>query len=193
MNIAKYFHYNTETLPFTVLGIMLIFIGKSSSTCRSHRTRSRSSLMWSHRRWQWTQCSRAASVESATASSASGSPRRRCLTSLPEWMGSSAGMSASALAATMCRAGLRSSSERLDQCSLSSSEGPWGSSILMTPWTQFPLTVSAGSGVWWLLVSSTTMRESFSQVTDRFLVSSLSVRYPCSCSQFSSHSCSSTP
>lgn len=27
MNIAKYFHYNTETLPFTVLGIMLIFIG----------------------------------------------------------------------------------------------------------------------------------------------------------------------
>ena len=27
MNIAKYFHYNTETLPFTVLGVMLIFIG----------------------------------------------------------------------------------------------------------------------------------------------------------------------
>ena len=27
MNIAKYFHYNTETLPITVLGIMLIFIG----------------------------------------------------------------------------------------------------------------------------------------------------------------------
>ena len=27
MNIAQYFHYNTETLPFTVLGIMLIFIG----------------------------------------------------------------------------------------------------------------------------------------------------------------------
>lgn len=27
LNIGKYFHYNTETLPFTVLGIMLIFIG----------------------------------------------------------------------------------------------------------------------------------------------------------------------
>ena len=27
INIAKYFHYNSETLPFTVLGIMLIFIG----------------------------------------------------------------------------------------------------------------------------------------------------------------------
>mmetsp|Transcript_17468 Transcript_17468/g.26921 ORF Transcript_17468/g.26921 Transcript_17468/m.26921 type:complete len:241 (+) Transcript_17468:1748-2470(+) len=27
MNISKYFHYNTETLPFTVLGVMLIFIG----------------------------------------------------------------------------------------------------------------------------------------------------------------------
>lgn len=27
MNISRYFHYNTETLPFTVLGIMLIFIG----------------------------------------------------------------------------------------------------------------------------------------------------------------------
>ena len=27
MNIAKYFHYNAETLPFTVLGILLIFIG----------------------------------------------------------------------------------------------------------------------------------------------------------------------
>jgi len=27
VNIRKYFHYNTETLPFTVLGIMLIFIG----------------------------------------------------------------------------------------------------------------------------------------------------------------------
>jgi hypothetical protein len=27
MNIAKYFHYNTETLPFTVLGILLIFVG----------------------------------------------------------------------------------------------------------------------------------------------------------------------
>ena len=27
INVGKYFHYNTETLPFTVLGIMLIFIG----------------------------------------------------------------------------------------------------------------------------------------------------------------------
>jgi ammonium transporter, Amt family len=26
-NVAKYFHYNPETLPYTVLGIMLIFIG----------------------------------------------------------------------------------------------------------------------------------------------------------------------
>ena len=26
-NISRYFHYNTETLPFTVLGIMLVFIG----------------------------------------------------------------------------------------------------------------------------------------------------------------------
>ena len=27
INISKYFHYNTETPPFTILGIMLIFIG----------------------------------------------------------------------------------------------------------------------------------------------------------------------
>ena len=26
-NISRYFHYNTETMPFTVLGIMLVFIG----------------------------------------------------------------------------------------------------------------------------------------------------------------------
>lgn len=27
MNVARYFHYNPETLPYTVLGILLIFIG----------------------------------------------------------------------------------------------------------------------------------------------------------------------
>jgi hypothetical protein len=26
-NIAKYYHYNPETLPFTFMGVMLVFIG----------------------------------------------------------------------------------------------------------------------------------------------------------------------